>query len=1659
MNDTIKFVSKQDTINLATQFGDYLYNRLPKVYRDYDVEIERFNVETQKKETFKTLKEYLYSFALGGFQPLLEDLEAIINLVDPFKCPSQFLPYLLRHFGLDYIDDIPEKFQRRLVQNVVTLYKKKGTIPAVAFLAKELSGFGVNIEEKSDGSIEFALIKLNAYENEDAELLLAQDVIQRYIHLFLPSQTKSKVIVVYGFTESIHINSPEVRLSFVADNVDHIDISMKSKKDLSGVFLYYITDEYDDWSEERVISYSDIAQSSDFTTLKIPVDNKITGNVNSLKLVFVNNENISDNEVQIQHIKFLDDNSSPVFEINMSNNKFVTLYAGDNTKTSVSDGGLSIMYTGIRGYVYNQLGNTKYDHVYYNVDEYEDITYVSDNGHGEAFDYLNNTVEEYFNSIKMQLEEDSQNFNPSLLDLTSFTNAVHNDGLPVFTNGINCEDTIITQSVESDTGEVTVDIPDSSSTISVNKLVGSGDSVVLPIYKCEIDLYKDTTLEFIYDGKSYGYYTLERDLYASSNFPTTFQLDIYNDMVKVYNQYFTETIDGSYDFELYSGYGSYHTTMRNGFVATDFVSEIRVECDYSTEFIKMDSLYFQPTTTPRIAFHQHDVYISLSDIISSAESAKEFVKEHPITLISPSAKIGTGTNAYTSLCGQTIAYKKLSDTPVNNVTKINCTVYTMDDRKTVFAYESPVFIQDSNITIGGDFGLRVFPEKEVSGEEIKITDHLKEVPLIDYKIYGNSVQKTRSGKNLFDKSKSTLNSIQNETVGSYWGSPIMDNKNTIQIFQPNTTYTVSFDVECIELPTGENITLFAKNLGLALFSSGNSIYPMYINIQIEQGQIYHIEKTITTNSNIHDNGTNYQIIAYGNRYVDENNKGVLPRVIFRNIQVEIGSTATEYEPYGLMPSPEFPSEVQSVGEKTVNLFDVSNFVDFYSPYMRTALEYGYHAEVNEECLKIYGGIDADGRALFYMDGSFKENTVYTIYFDCYDVLVDNAAGIYICLSYTDGTKDIVNNSRKDRVWKHFSVNSNSSKTVKGITLTSGTGSAYSYLKNIQIEEGNTATPYEPYGYKVPVVVRGKNLLPNANWLSGIFSAGFNETPNVDYITEYTQNSISFNLTAWKGVSSPRFPKDSVKRIVFKINQNQINSDEYINFYINIQGYDDENNNVGSQLIYNNAVADAEYVIDINTLKGYAFFKNSTQFSFCILNRGNAIDNLKVYDIAYYSDTDTTEYEPYQLLQENIYIDEPLRAQYQKKEKRWYYDTIDYKSGVLTRNLSKITFDGSADEKWRFSKETDSKIHFYIGDISNNCSFGSTLDSAMCDKFVGSYTNATTSNSLEGFSVAYTTNMAYIGIFKSRLTDAGLTVDLNGFKTWLSQNPITITYILKTPTEETISLPEIKALSSDNMTISVPTSIPPSAIDITYYQNKSVPQDSEITYDLGIPLVSFDGYNESIEKIDGKYYLRSAIKELDLDYMYDNLGYGTNTGSDGYLSVNWFNIIISSKDVHSHDNTPFYFNMSPCKYDVESFDPSYRDLGTGEVIVLPNRSDVFDFVCFIYDDMISISLITGESERLVQVNQFGFLSGNSLKAGLDTFKQIYDNLFRYSDIPPKFYIYDKYNKYGGETLTEITDKDVINKLNLLPIPDNCAIISSKGIKYSHMDISVQSKKYY
>lgn len=158
---------------------------------------------------------------------------------------------------------------------------------------------------------------------------------------------------------------------------------------------------------------------------------------------------------------------------------------------------------------------------------------------------------------------------------------------------------------------------------------------------------------------------------------------------------------------------------------------------------------------------------------------------------------------------------------------------------------------------------------------------------------------TVHGKNLFDKSKSNSVNIREESATSYWGSLIFENKNVISMLKPNATYTISYDIECIKTPAGDNITINSAAAGIAFYSgiSGYSQYFTYKSIQLEAGNTYHIEQTFTTDNKLYDSNANYKFIAAGNRYYDENNKAYYCTVIIRNIQVEEGTTATSYEPY------------------------------------------------------------------------------------------------------------------------------------------------------------------------------------------------------------------------------------------------------------------------------------------------------------------------------------------------------------------------------------------------------------------------------------------------------------------------------------------------------------------------------------------------------------------------------------------------------------------------------------------------------------------------------------------------------------------------------------------------------------------------------------------
>ena len=93
---------------------------------------------------------------------------------------------------------------------------------------------------------------------------------------------------------------------------------------------------------------------------------------------------------------------------------------------------------------------------------------------------------------------------------------------------------------------------------------------------------------------------------------------------------------------------------------------------------------------------------------------------------------------------------------------------------------------------------------------------------------------------------------------------------------------------------------------------------------------------------------------------------------------------------------------------------------------------------------------------FSFDNAFKENTQYTLSFNGY--VSDNAA--VFLFNYTDGTDGSCYIRAKQA--KDYTCITEPNKTLSNITTTYGSGVNTVYVKNIQLEEGTTATEYTPY---------------------------------------------------------------------------------------------------------------------------------------------------------------------------------------------------------------------------------------------------------------------------------------------------------------------------------------------------------------------------------------------------------------------------------------------------------------------------------------------------------------------------------------------------------------------------------------------------------------------
>ena len=184
-------------------------------------------------------------------------------------------------------------------------------------------------------------------------------------------------------------------------------------------------------------------------------------------------------------------------------------------------------------------------------------------------------------------------------------------------------------------------------------------------------------------------------------------------------------------------------------------------------------------------------------------------------------------------------------------------------------------------------------------------------------------------------------------------------------------------------------------------------------------------------------------------------------------------------------------------------------------------------------------------------------------------------------------------------------------------------------------------------------------------------------------------------------------------------------------------------------------------------------------------------------------TTPDKYIPYYNETTNIYLDEPLRGIGE------YSDYIDFINGKVVRQLGEVILDGSED--WTAIQAYGR--NYYAVTISNLLISNSGSNNALLynNYYIGYKSDELVGNNTKDYGICRRNNNSQV-LFRDK--DQSILSDLT---TWLSTHNNIMCYPLSTPTEETITLPNIPTIDGNN-TLNIETEITPSQVYIKYKSN-------------------------------------------------------------------------------------------------------------------------------------------------------------------------------------------------------------------------------------------------
>lgn len=317
------------------------------------------------------------------------------------------------------------------------------------------------------------------------------------------------------------------------------------------------------------------------------------------------------------------------------------------------------------------------------------------------------------------------------------------------------------------------------------------------------------------------------------------------------------------------------------------------------------------------------------------------------------------------------------------------------------------------------------------------------------------------------------------------------------------------------------------------------------------------------------------------------------------------------------------------------------------------------------------------------------------------------------------------------------------------------------IKEIQLETGTTATTYEPY--------TGGKPSPSPEYPQEIKNSGkWNE--------ETQKYEVDVKVTGKNLLNLQKEPDVKGTCQGWKVGNGELLT----------LGVKDKGNNAdikGCYIGFSDQGSESKgvvWVVDNGVIKTNPLNQRKAYVSIFPANETTVKKLTERFDIQCELGNVATPYQPYTEQTMQIALDEPLRGIGE-------YNDVLTKDGVVMK-VKRVVLDGSEDEEWRLDRRFENHINFALvikGAITVN-----TGIRTMMDKF--KYVRSIWNNDSPGqdmFDAKLRINMPKT-----------LATDLQTFKTWLSQNPLTVDYVLAEPVTE--PLPEsvqaqLQALHSEN----------------------------------------------------------------------------------------------------------------------------------------------------------------------------------------------------------------------------------------------------------------------